>query len=125
MLRRSGLVPNNDGRVVRPSEKAALPFDSQARAVARTALAILIVLLAAWVARDFLVALTWAAVIAIAAWPIYIRFATPIFGGRSPILAPLLFTLLTGLVLLVPLVLVVHQIPQGRMALARWFIQLQ
>jgi predicted PurR-regulated permease PerM len=124
MLRRSGLVPNNDGRVVRPSEKAARPFDSRARAVARTALAILIVLLAAWVARDFLVALTWAAVIAIAAWPIYIRFAA-VVGGRSRTLAPLLFTLLTGLVLLVPVALAVHQIAQGSDAFAQSLKALQ
>jgi predicted PurR-regulated permease PerM len=124
MLRHSGLVPNNDGRALRPSEKATLPFDSRARAVARTALAILIVLLAAWVARDFLVALTWAAVIAIAAWPIYIRFAA-VAGGRSGTFAPLLFTLLTGLVLLVPIALAVHQIAQGSDAFARSLNQLQ
>jgi hypothetical protein len=62
-------------------EKLALPFDSRARAVTRTAIAVLVVLLAAWVARDFLAALIWAAVIAISAWPIYIRFAAPILGG--------------------------------------------
>jgi predicted PurR-regulated permease PerM len=54
-----------------------LPFDSRARTLARVAIAILVVLLAAWVARDFLVALTWAAVIAIAVWPIYIRSRFP------------------------------------------------
>jgi predicted PurR-regulated permease PerM len=110
---------------LRSVEKAALPFDSRAQAVTRTAIAILVVLLAAWVARDFLVALTWAAVIAIAAWPIYIRFMTPIFGGRSPALAPLLFTFLTGLVLLVPIILTVHQIAQGSDAFARSLNQLQ
>jgi predicted PurR-regulated permease PerM len=110
---------------LRPVEKAGLPFDSRAQAVTRTATAILVVLLAAWVARDFLVALTWAAVIAIAAWPIYIRFMTPIFGGRSPALAPLLFTFLTGLVLLVPVILTVHQIAQGSDVFARSLNQLQ
>jgi predicted PurR-regulated permease PerM len=40
-------------------------------------------------------------------------------------LAPLLFTLLTGLVLLVPIVLVVHQIAQGSDAFARSLNQLQ
>ena len=106
-------------------KKAVLPFDSRTRAITRTAIAILVVLLAAWVARDFLVALTWAAVIAITAWPIYIRFATPISGGRSAALAPLLFTLLTGLVLLVPVVLAVHQIAQGSDAFVRTLNQLQ
>jgi predicted PurR-regulated permease PerM len=125
MLRHSGLESNNGGRGLRPFEKAALPFDSRTRAVARVAIAILIVLLAAWVARDFLVALTWAAVIAIAVWPIYIRFAMPVLGGRSSALAPLLCTVLTGLVLMVPIVLAVHQITQGSDAFARSLNQLQ
>src|ERR1700720_4221847 len=94
-------------------KKSVLPFDSRTRSVTRTAIAVLVVLLAAWVAREFLVALTWAAVIAIAAWPIYIRFATAVLGGRSPVLAALFFTLLTGLVLLVPIALAVHEIAQG------------
>src|ERR1700761_501314 len=99
MLQRAGLESNDGGLGLRPPGKAALPFDSRVRTMARVATAILVVLLAAWVARDFLVALTWAAVIAIAVWPIYIRFAISVPGGRLPAVAPLLFTLLTGLVL--------------------------
>jgi hypothetical protein len=110
----AGLESNDGGRGLRSLVKAALPFDTRARTVARVAIAILVVLLAAWVARDFLVALTWAAVIAIAVWPIYIRFAISVLGGRSPAVAPLLFTFLTGLVLLVPIALAVHQIAQGQ-----------
>jgi hypothetical protein len=78
------MLSNKELRLV---EKAGLPFDSRGRAVARTATAILVLLLAAWVARDFLVALTWAALISIATWPIYIRFMAPILGGRSSVLA--------------------------------------
>src|SRR4030081_84704 len=125
MLHHSGIMPNNEGRELYSSEKAALPFDSRERVVLRTAIAILVALLAAWVARDFLMALIWAALIAIAPWPIYIRFATSIFGGRSPVLAPLLFTFLIGLVLLVPIVWAVHQIAQGSDAFARSLNQLQ
>src|ERR1700680_1311249 len=110
MLRHAGLESNDGGRGPRPLEKAALPFDSRARAVARVAIAILVVLLAVWVARDFLVALTWAAVIAIAVWPIYIRCAISVLGGRSPALASLLFTLVNGLVLLGLIVFAVPQI---------------
>src|SRR6202047_2073975 len=125
MLRHAGLESNDGGRGLRPPEKAALPFDSRARTVARVAIAILVVLLAAWVARDFLVALTWAVVIAIAVWPIYIRFASSALGGRWPAVAPLLFTFLTGLVLLVPIALAVHQIARGSDAFARSLNQLQ
>src|ERR1700726_572039 len=123
MLRHAGLESNDGGRGLRPFEKTALPFDSRARTVARVVIAILVVLLAAWVARDFLVALTWATVIAVAVWPIYIAFATPIRGPAA--LAPLLFALLTGLVLLVPIVLVAHQIAQGSDAFAQSLKELQ
>src|SRR6202140_1831014 len=121
---RHGILPSNDGSQLRPFEKPALPFDSRTRALTRAAIAILVLLLAAWVARDFLVALTWAVMIAITSWPIYARFQSLVFGGRSPVLAPLLFTLLTGLVLLVPIVLAVHQITQGSDAFARSLNQL-
>jgi predicted PurR-regulated permease PerM len=95
-------------------QSAALPIDSRTRAVARTVIAILLVILALWIARDFLSALTWAMVMAITAWPIYVRFARLIGGGRSSVLAPLLFTFLTGFVLIVPVILTVHQIGQRR-----------
>ena len=60
---------------LRPVEKAALPIDSRVRAATRTALVILLVVLALWVASDFLSALAWAAIIAITTWPIHTGFA--------------------------------------------------
>src|SRR5712672_2256174 len=96
-------TPSDERSEPRPPETtAALPIDSRTRAVARTAFAILLALLALWVASDFLSALTWAAIIAVTTWPIYTRFAMLIAGGRAPAMAALLFTLLTGLVLLLP-----------------------
>jgi predicted PurR-regulated permease PerM len=119
-------TPEQPAQRVWLTETAALPIDSRARAVTRTALAILLVLLALWVASDFLTALTWAAIIAIATWPIYTRFVRLIVvGGHAPQLAALLFTLLTGLVLLVPVIMTVHQIAQGSDAFARWVSKLQ
>jgi predicted PurR-regulated permease PerM len=109
---------SNDTSELRPSGKAALPFDLRARALTQATVAILVVLLALWVARDFLVALTWAVVIAIASWPVYTRFATFLLGGRVSALAPLLFTLLTGLVLLVPIVWMVHRVALSSNAFA-------
>jgi predicted PurR-regulated permease PerM len=118
-------TPRDDLSELQPSLETPLPLDSHARAVTRTAFAILLALLALWVASDFLSALTWAVVIAITAWPIYIRFAKLIFGGRSTALAPLLFTLLTGLVLLVPIILTMRQIAQGGDAFVRWLNELR
>jgi hypothetical protein len=99
----SGSTPSSARIELRPPEKKVLPIDARARLVTRTTFAILVVLLAFWVARDLLSALAWAAVIAITTWPIYIRFTSLISDGRSPVLVPMLFTLLTGLVLLVPI----------------------
>jgi predicted PurR-regulated permease PerM len=48
-----------------------------------------------------------------------------IVGGRAPALAALLFTLLSGLILLVPVILTVHQIAQGGDSFARWVGQLR
>ena len=110
---------------LRPVEKAALPINSRVRAATRTALVILLVVLALWVASDFLSALAWAAIIAITTWPIYTRFASRIARGRAPALAALLFTLLTGLALLVPVILTVHQLTQGSEGFARWVTQLR
>jgi predicted PurR-regulated permease PerM len=93
--------------------------------VAQIAFAILLVLLALWVASDFLTALVWATVIAITSWPVYTRFAALINKDHSSVLAPLLFTLLTGLVLIVPIVLTVHQIVQGSDAFVHWVTQLR
>ncbi|WP_094193615.1 AI-2E family transporter [Bradyrhizobium viridifuturi] len=112
-------IPSDDGGELRAIGKLEPAFDSGARAVAQAAIAIAVILLALWVAREFLVALTWAALIAITTWPVYIRFAQLISGRRSSFLAPLLFTLLTGLVLLVPVILAAHQIAQGSDAFIR------
>jgi predicted PurR-regulated permease PerM len=117
--------PINDRSEPRPLEKTALPIDSRAQLATRTAFAIVLVFLALWVASDFLSAMVWAAVIAITTWPVYIRFATLISDDRSPMVAPLLFTLLTGLVLVVPIILTVHQITQGSDAFVHWVTQLR
>jgi predicted PurR-regulated permease PerM len=47
-----------------------MPFETRAQTVTRTGIAIVVVLLAGWVALDLLAALAWAIVIAIAEWPV-------------------------------------------------------
>jgi predicted PurR-regulated permease PerM len=89
--------------------RAALPSELRARAIVRTIAAICLVVLAVWVVRDFLTALTWAGLIAVTVWPIYGRFVLLIPAERD-VLAPLLFTLLIGLALIIPLTATIHQI---------------
>src|SRR6185312_15843309 len=63
------------------------------------ALTAALVLLAAWILRHFLAALAWAAVLAIATWPLYLRFLARLPGrGAQAVWAPLAFTLLVGVV---------------------------
>jgi predicted PurR-regulated permease PerM len=90
----------------------------------RTIAAISLVLLAAWVARDFLTALSWAGLIAVTVWPIYARLAALIPAERG-VLAPLLFTLLTGMVLIIPLTAGMHQIALGSSSFASVLRELQ
>ena len=70
-------------------------------------LAIALVLLGTWVLHRFLPALAWAGVLAIALWPFYRRLAPHLPGGGEGVLAPLLLTLLVGLVFSIPFVYVV------------------
>jgi predicted PurR-regulated permease PerM len=78
-----------------------------------------------WVARGFFYPLGWAGVIAITTWPAYVRFGTLISARPSHLMAPLLFTLLVGAVLVVPVILTVHQIAQGSDALVGWVGELR
>src|SRR5262249_40979117 len=114
-----GLPPRDAGNEPRRLEQPVLPFDSRTRALTRVAFAIMAIVLALWVARDFLTAFAWAGLITISCWPLYRRFSARILGGRSPVLSALLFSILTGLVLLVPLAFATHQIAQGSEAFAQ------
>ena len=78
--------------------------------VARFFLVIVLVFLAFWLARDFLAPIGWAVVVAIATWPLYTRFASR-FRHRKR-LAPLLFTLMVGIILLLPIFLTINEITQ-------------
>ena len=72
--------------------------------VARIGVAVGLFALGLWMVREFLPALLWAVVFAIAAWPLYARFVRQ--GKQAARQAPLLFTLLVGLLFVVPLVIV-------------------
>ena len=105
--------------------KPALPVDAGARQTVRIVLALALVALAAWIAADFLTALAWAIVIAITTWPLYVGFAALIPQPLRRIVAPLLFTLLVGIVLLIPLMLALQQLAQASDAVVRWVAELQ
>lgn len=92
-----------------PQQPPALPRDSPRR-VGAGALILALVALGLWILQSFLAALLWAAVFAIASWPLYRRLAAmfPQHGRR--VTAPLVFTLAIGLLFAVPFSFVALQI---------------
>jgi predicted PurR-regulated permease PerM len=72
--------------------------------IARIVLAVALVLLGLWILHGYLAALAWAAVLAIALWPLYRRLVSALGGHGQRILVPLILTVTTGLIFIVPFV---------------------
>jgi predicted PurR-regulated permease PerM len=79
---------------------------SRPQQAAKAALALLLTALGLWTLHRYLPALLWAAILAIAVWPLYQRAVGRWPPGRHNILLPLVFTLGLGLVFIIPLVVV-------------------
>jgi predicted PurR-regulated permease PerM len=105
--------------------RPALSVDARSRQIVRAVLALALIALAAWIASDFLPALAWAIVVAITTWPLYRRFAALIPPPLRRLVAPALFTLIVGVVLLIPLMLALQQLAQVSDAAVRWIAELQ
>lgn len=88
------------------------PAPTPPQRIARAALTIALLLLGLWTLHEFLPALVWASILAIALWPLYRRACERFPPGRHNVLMPSLFTLGIALVFLLPLVLVA--VPLGR-----------
>src|SRR5712671_1115605 len=82
---------------------AAAPASSQS--LARIALASAVVAVGLWILRDFLAALVWATVLAIAFWPVYRRLRQPTSRPIDRIVAPALATTVIGIMFIAPIVL--------------------
>src|SRR5260370_23447349 len=80
-----------------------------------------LMLLAIWISLHFLPALAWAAVLAIATWPLYARLLGLFPGAwQQAFWAPLLFTLLVGIVFVLPLTLFAIEVGREALVLVRW-----
>jgi len=101
--------PREDGQPPSPPPPAP-PSQPEERLrfqqVARGCLAGALVLLGLFTLHDFLTALAWAAVFAIAIWPLFERAKRRLPPGRHNLLLPLLFTAAVALIFVVPLVLI-------------------
>jgi predicted PurR-regulated permease PerM len=87
--------------------------------------AVLLVLLSAWVAFEFLPSLAWAVILAIATWPVYDRVEGYLSKENSPVSLPLVFTLPIGAMLFAPLVLALQQLAGQSESLTRWLTELR
>jgi predicted PurR-regulated permease PerM len=82
----------------------ALPRGSAGtRMIARAVLAVVLGVLAIWVAWDFLNPLAWAAVVTVAAWPAYRRFLELVPPQQRNLGAPLVFTVILAVVVFIPI----------------------
>lgn len=96
--RRDALAGDGDGAVLGARQRNA-----------RVLLAAVLVGLGLWTIHDFLPALAWAAVLAVAFWPLYEKALRRFPPGRHNVLMPGLFTLGVGLLFGLPLVVVLFE----------------
>ena len=89
-----------------PQDPMAHDGSSRPQQAARAVLALLLTLLGLWTLYRYLPALIWAPILAIAVWPLYQRATRRWPPGKHNILLPAAFTLVIGLMFIVPLVLV-------------------
>ena len=101
------------------AERKPLPLGAGARMNARVALAVVLVALALWTAAGFLTALIWATILAVALWPLYVKYAIRLTSGPSG-LAAFTFTIIVALILFTPMALAVYQVAQQGDVLVGW-----
>lgn len=88
--------------------------------IARAVLALALLFLGVWTLWDFLPALVWAGIFAIAVWPLYRRAQHRFPPSRHNILLPALFTLVVALVFLIPLAFAGVQLARDIHAALLW-----
>lgn len=93
---------------------------SRAQHLAMGALALGLLLLGLFTLRHFLDALAWAAIFAIALWPLYDRVTARFRPGRHNLLMPALFTLAVALIFITPIGLVGLQLARQADAATDW-----
>src|SRR3954464_5103741 len=123
------VMPNPPGTELRPPEPQAARVPGSvlsqvSRRRARIVFATALAAIGLWVARDFLIPLGWAVILGVALWPIYRLFLERIWHDAS-VLPPLLFTVTTCLVLIVPLGFAAVEIGREGQAAVEWLRRAQ
>src|SRR3978361_450153 len=91
------------------TERKPLPLGAGARMNARVVLALVLFGLAVWTAAGLLPALLWATILAVALWPLYLKFTARFSSGPSS-LAAFIFTAMVAVILFTPMSLAVYQL---------------
>jgi predicted PurR-regulated permease PerM len=104
-------------------DRAPLP-QPRSRGRARAAVAAAVTLLGLYIAWDFLLPLAWATVLAVTVWPAY-RSVARRFPKRARFLAPAIFTLATGLVLVGPLAFAAIEVGHTLQIALQWVADAQ
>ncbi len=86
---------------------------------ARLAITAALAGLALWILWDFIPALLWATIFAVATWPLYRRFKPRGRAHQGKFLVPLTFTLIVGLVFLVPVAVMAIELGRETLLVAR------
>src|SRR4051812_39621371 len=102
-----------------PIAQTALPA-VRSRRIARLIFALGVLVIGLWITRDFLLPVIWAIIIAVALWPLYDRLVELLPKRGRNFLAPLLFTIATGLFLIIPLVLAAVQLANEAQNAIQW-----
>ncbi|MBV8522636.1 MAG: AI-2E family transporter [Acetobacteraceae bacterium] len=110
--------------IAKPSDQSssAVPTPAVQR-VARVILPLALLLLGLWILHRYLAALGWAAVLAIALWPLYRRLVRALGGRGGREVAPLLLTLLVGLVFIVPFVYAAVEVARETHVLTEYLVE--
>ena len=108
----------------KPSEQSSSAEPTPAaQRIARVVLAAALLLLGLWILHRYLAALGWAAVLAIALWPLYRRLVRALGGRGERGVAPLVLTLLVGLIFIVPFVYAAVEVAREMHTLAEYFVE--
>jgi predicted PurR-regulated permease PerM len=106
------------------SVEGPLPPPSS-QSAARLVVTAVLAALGLWILWDFLPALIWAIVFAVATWPLYSRFRRLLHDRRGALAAPLAFTLIVGVVFLAPVAVMAIALGREVLYVARWLPTLE
>ena len=110
------------GRIVNGLTQRDLPPEGGVRA-ARVALAVALAALGLWTIWEFVPAIVWACIFAIALWPLFQRARRRWPGGRHNVLLPAIFTLAVTLLFVLPLVFAGVQAAREARGVITWVEQ--